>query len=77
MWIYSVSKLKCSSCYSKPPASAGGAFTFSKRDGRRLVLSVVVSGVMTFALRFMQSGIEAAHLVLLQAMIFPFMVLMT
>lgn len=51
---------------------------FSKRDGRRrLVLAAAVSGVMTFAMRFLYPDVDPSHLVLVQAIIFPILVLTT
>jgi glutathionylspermidine synthase len=57
MWIYSVSKLKCSSCYSKPPASAGGAFTFHHVDGD---IYWDESVCYSFTMRQIKVNIEAA-----------------
>ncbi|CAK7000537.1 MAG: hypothetical protein DELT_00001 [Desulfovibrio sp.] len=51
---------------------------FCKGGGRRrLVLAAAVSGVMTFALRFLNPEVEPAYMVLLQALVFPFLVLTT
>lgn len=48
----------------------------SKRDGRRrLILAMAVSGVMVFAMRLLYPNVEPAHLVIVQALVFPIMVL--
>lgn len=49
---------------------------FSKRDGRRrLVLAGAVGGVMTFAMRFLYAGVDGVYLLVLQALVFPILVL--
>lgn len=51
---------------------------FSKRDGRRrLVLAVAVSGVMAFIMRFFYPDAEPAHVMIVQALVFPILVLTT